>query len=86
MTDRTPAASPGTTRREVPLAPTAQLRWVWRAVRTGDATETGATFVVKRRRVLEQYWDQDVPDYMRSRRGGEWREIDEYEEPADAQG
>ncbi len=47
------------------LAPTARLRWVER----GDGV-TAPTMPV-----LQQWWAEDVPGYMRASAAGEWRDV-----------
>ena len=45
-------------------APTAYLRWTWRDERPGP-----------RRQVLQQWFAEDVPAYMRKTAAGEWRDV-----------
>jgi hypothetical protein len=51
------------------LIPTARLRFVERAVSL-DA-ENSATV-----KILQQYWAEDMPGYMRDLAKGEWRDVE----------
>lgn len=51
------------------LIPTARLRFVERAVSL-DA-ENSATM-----KILQQYWAEDMPGYMRDLAKGEWRDVE----------
>ena len=50
------------------LAPTPRLRWLERDSR-GD--ESAPAY----ERVLQCWWAEDVPGYMRSEAKGEWRDV-----------
>ena len=64
--------------------PTAKLRWVERPGTTGNFTVGGPTGKdrVARRFVLQVWYSQDVPGYMRRDAEGEWRDVVVEEEPA----
>ena len=50
------------------LVPTTRLRFVKRDV----PTEPG---VARELRILQQWWAEDMPGYMRSQARGEWRDV-----------
>lgn len=52
------------------LEPTARLRWVERAC--GSALDDNATM-----QVLQQWWAESMPAYMRDHSKGEWRDVPE---------
>lgn len=54
------------------LAPTARLRWVYRDGR-GDASDPESP--VRSVPVLQQWWAEDLPGYMRDPTQGEWRDV-----------
>jgi hypothetical protein len=59
--------------------PTARLRFVEREV----PLDNPGQLVTKRTvRILQQYWAQDVPGYMRKRAEGGWRDVEIEEETA----
>ena len=53
-------------------APTARLRWVERH-QLADGTPLPERHVV---RVLQQYWAEALPGYMRNSAAGEWRDVE----------
>ncbi len=53
------------------LAPTARLRWVERTPPADSPAEANETV-----RVLQVWWAQDVPAYMRASALGEWRDVE----------
>ena len=52
------------------MAPTARLRFVERAMPL-DAENRLRTV-----RILQQYWAEDMPGYMRDLAKGEWRDVE----------
>jgi hypothetical protein len=56
----------------LPLRPTANLRFVDRVVPI-DSVDGPASPPV--RRILQQWWAEDMPAYMRNVARGEWRDI-----------
>lgn len=53
------------------LAPTAKLRWVERKVAAESAFAVDGT-----QRVLQQWFAENVPGYMRTHAQGEWRDVE----------
>lgn len=50
------------------MAPTAMLRWVEKVPPQGNKPG-------KKSIVLQQWWTEDVPAYMRADSDGEWRDV-----------
>ncbi len=55
------------------LQPTPKLRWVTRR----DSQRPG-TYVVQQ--ILQQWFAEDMPGYMRDKAKGEWRDVDVVDE------
>jgi hypothetical protein len=57
------------------LIPTARLRWVKREHRAPSMVND-AVGVLTLVDVLQQFWAQDMPAYMRDHATGEWRDVE----------
>ena len=53
------------------LVPTTKLRFVKRRFTTGPGDEIGDT-----RTILQQWWAEDMPGYMRDLAKGEWHDVE----------
>jgi len=62
--------------------PTAKLRWVNRAVGDTDRGPGRGLIPLEYERVLQVWYSQDVPGYMRRDADGEWRDVVVEEETA----
>lgn len=54
------------------LIPTAKLRWVERGTTIGNDPNVP--------RILQQWWAEDLPGYMRAEAKGEWRDVESVRE------
>jgi hypothetical protein len=58
------------------LVPTTRLRFVEKAIQIAPAEpETNTRAMSKMARVLQQFWAEDMPGYMRDQAKGEWRDV-----------
>ena len=60
-------------------APTSRLRWVQKSVPAAEQPPpkkgVAPTVVMVECRVLQVWWAEDIPSYMRNSAKGEWRDV-----------